>query len=128
MKQLLFALTATALLAAACKTASPSVSPSGDGSMSPTPTETTQVVAPTILTKENASAVVKIGSTVVFSVEQPETWTLSASDPNLVELTAGKNEGGMVTNPSALVRAAGSVLVTLTDPSGDEIIFELVIE
>ena len=126
MKQLLN-LAAITLLAAACGgTTTPSTSP--DASAAPTPSESAQVVAPTILTKENASATVKIGTTVVFSVESPESWTLSASDPNLVELTVGMNDGMMVTNPGALARAAGSVLVTLANAEGDEIIFELVIE
>lgn len=123
MKQLL-AILSIALLAAACGTTTPSAS---TGDATPTPAESTEVVAPTILTKEVPSATVKIGSTVIFSVENPETWTLSASDPNKVELTAGSNAGGLVTNPGALVRMAGQVTVTLRNETGETVDFEITI-
>jgi len=73
------------------------------------------VIAPTILDASATTAQVKVGWFVVFKLDDPAAWTMSADKAGLVELTPGTADGTMVTNPGARALAAGTVKVTLVN-------------
>jgi len=94
-----------------------------------TPGGSTQIVGPVILDPAQSSAEVAVGRTVVFNVEDPGAWTMSADPSDLVELTPGGEKDGATFNPGAATLASGSVTVTLTnDTSGEVLTFAITIK
>jgi hypothetical protein len=101
----------------------------GGGAVSPAPSESAQVIGPVILDPTQTTAEVALGRTVVFNVEDPGAWTLSAEPADLVELTQGGEQDGASFKPGALPLAAGSVTVSLTHgTSGEVLTFTLTIK
>jgi hypothetical protein len=85
------------------------------------------VIAPTILDATSTTATVKVGWFVVFKLDDPSAWTMSADKPELVELTPGTDDGSVVTNPGARALAAGTGKVTLVNGS-TTLVYTLTIE
>jgi len=75
-----------------------------------------------ILDSTQTSADVTVGRTIVFNVENPAAWTLSADPADLVQLTPGGESGGATFNPGATALAAGSVTITLTNETSGEVL------
>jgi hypothetical protein len=99
---------ALALALAAC--AGPSTAPSGGA----------EVIGPIILGATDASATVTVGRTVVFDVEDPADWEVTADPEGLVEISLGGTTGDAVFNPGVTALAAGEVTVTLRRGSTGE--------
>lgn len=139
-KQILALFTVSALALAACggsatnDTASPtlSASPSASvdtGAATPGMGGGSTVIGPIILDTGATSGELIVGQTATFDLENPGDWTLAADAPELVNLTAGGDQGGYTTLPGATALAVGTVIVTLTNTvSGDEIAFTLTIK
>ena len=96
---------------AAC-TGTPSESPSGGA----------QVIGPVILDSAQTNAAVTVGQTIVFNVENPGAWALSADPADLVQLAPGGESGGATFNPGATALATGSVTITLTNEESNEVL------
>jgi hypothetical protein len=58
----------------------------------------------------------KVGDTVVFNVVKLAGTTISTTTPELVELTQGGEQDGAEFNPGAKAIAAGTAVVTVTNP------------
>jgi hypothetical protein len=56
------------------------------------------------------------GDTVVFNVDKLAGTTISTTTPDLVELTQGGEQDGAEFNPGAKALAAGTAVVTVTNP------------
>jgi hypothetical protein len=76
------------------------------------------VLPPVIVTADQGEVTAKVGDTIVFAVDDPVAWKLATSDPTILEVTDGKEEGGAVFNPGAKALAAGKATVTLTPDTG----------
>ena len=92
------------------------------GSPSESPSGSVQVIGPVILDSTQTSADVTVGRTIVFNVENPAAWTLSADPADLVQLTPGGESGGATFNPGATALAVGSVTITLTNETSGEVL------
>ena len=92
------------------------------------PSGSVQVVGPIILDETQPSTEVTVGRSVVFSVEDPGAWALSANPANLVLLTPGGDQDGAVFNPGADTLDTGIVEIKLLNSmTGQELVFELTI-
>jgi hypothetical protein len=126
MRHLAVLLLAGLLLAACGGTSSPSpASPSPAASGSPTGGE---LVGPVILDAQNTSATVTVGRMVVFNVDNPETWEISADPEGVVKVQKGYNDGSATFNPGAEALKPGKATVTLTNPAGDKLVFTITVE
>ncbi len=121
MRRLAVLLFAGLFLAACGGTSSPSPAPSG----SPTGGE---VIGPVILDAQNTSATVTVGRFVVFNVDDPETWEISADPEGVVKVQKGYNDGSATFNPGAEALKPGKATVTLTNPAGDKLVFTITVE
>ena len=86
------------------------------------------VVAPVFLDATTTTAEVAVGRFIVFNVDKPASWTMTADPADLVVLTPGSESADLVTNPGAETKAAGSVTVTLKNTAGDTLVFTITIK
>jgi hypothetical protein len=121
MRRLALVLLACLSLAACGGTTPPTPAPSG----SPTGAG---LVGPVILDAQTTSATVAVGRMVVFNVDDPETWAISAVPDGVVKVQAGYNDGSATFNPGAEALAPGVATVTLTNPAGDKLEFTITVE
>ena len=121
MHRLAVLLVAGLILAACGGTSSPSPALSG----SPTGGE---LVGPVILDAQNTAATVTVGRMVVFDVDDPETWEISAEPEGVVKVQKGYNDGSAIFNPGAEALMPGKATVTLANPAGDELVFTITVE
>jgi len=91
--------------APASEAASPAASPIGG-----------DVLPPVIVDATATTAEAKVGDTIVFNVTKLAGTTISTSTPDLVELTQGGEKDGAEFNPGAKALAAGTAVVTVTNP------------
>jgi hypothetical protein len=126
MRRLAVLLLAGLFLAGCGGTTSPTpVPPSAAPSGSPAGGE---LVGPVILDPQNTSATVTVGRMVVFNVDDPETWEVSADPEGVVEVQEGRNDGSATFNPGAEALKPGKATVTLTNPAGDKLVFTITVE
>jgi hypothetical protein len=74
------------------------------------------VLPPVIVEPTATTAEAKVGDTVVFNVDKLAGTTISTTTPDLVELTQGGEQDGAEFNPGAKALAAGTAVVTVTNP------------
>lgn len=65
---------------------------------------------------------------VVFNVDDPTTWEISAEPDGVVKVQKGYDDGSAVFNPGAEALEAGVATVTLTNPAGEELVFTITVE
>ena len=121
MRRLAVLLLAGIFLAACGGTPSPSPAPS----VSPAGG---QIVGPVILDAQTTSATVTVGRMVVFNVDNPETWEISADPEGVVKVQKGYNDGSATFNPGAEALKPGKATVTLTNPAGDKLVYTITVE
>lgn len=125
MRRLAVLLMASLFLVACGTTSSPSpATPSQVPADSPVGPE---IVGPVILDPEHTSATVTVGRMVVFNVDDPETWKISADPEGIMKVQEGFNDGSATFNPGAETLAPGTVTVTLTNPAGDKLVFTITV-
>jgi hypothetical protein len=115
------ALLLAGLFLAACGGTSATAVPSG----SPPGAE---LVGPVILDAQNTSATVTVGRMVVFDVDDPTTWQITADPEGVVEVQEGRDDGSAIFNPGAEALKPGEATVPLTNPAGDELVFTITVE
>lgn len=100
---------------------------SGDsgGSASPSASATTSegagMIGPVIVEPGQAEATVSVGRMIVFNVANPVETTITSSDPAVLAVTPGSDDGSAVFNPGGEALAAGTAEVTLVDSvTGEE--------
>jgi uncharacterized protein YceK len=113
------------LLLAACGS---STSPSAATSSAPADSAGAGIVGPVILDADHTSASVAVGRMVVFNVDNPESWAISADPQGIVKVQQGANDGSAIFNPGAEALAPGTATVTLSNPSGDTLVFTITVE
>jgi len=87
-----------------------------------------EIVGPVILDADHTSGTVTVGRMVVFNVDNPETWAISADPEGLVRVQKGSDDGSATFNPGAEALKPGKATITLTNPDGDKLVFTVTIE
>ena len=111
------------LLVAGCGSGSPSPSPVPSGAPA-----SAGIVGPVILDAQTTSATVAVGRMVVFNVQNPESWAVSADPAGVVSVQKGYSDGSATFNPGAEAVAAGTATVTLTSAAGDKLVFTITVQ
>lgn len=76
------------------------------------------VLPPVIVATGQKTATASVGDAVVFSLDDPEGWTVESSDPAVLPVTPGGKSGDAMMNPGGVAAKAGEATVTLTPPPG----------
>jgi hypothetical protein len=103
---------------------------SGCGGAAATPTAQPiggDIMAPLILDATTTTGTIKVNQFVVFNVDDPASWSLTADKPDLVELVPGKDDGSSVSNPGAKGLKAGVVKIGLENGS-QSLVYTITIE
>ena len=113
---------ATAISLSACSTAADE-----DSSMNDESSETSQVVAPTIIdvaTADGQTVDISNGGFVDITTgdTDPADWSAVISDPAVVAFTAGGKSGDAVMNPGLQGTAAGTTKVELTNKTTGQVV------
>ena len=82
--------------------------------------ENTQMLPPVIIEVGQTEATAKVGDNLDIIVEDIAGTTVSTDNPEVVELTQAKEEGGALFNPGGKVLAPGTAVITLTLPDMTE--------
>lgn len=69
---------------------------------------------------DSIPAQVRVGDFVVFTGDSTD-WRISTTTPDIVQVTAGGDQGGYTTNPGAEAIAEGTAVVILEHDSYDAI-------
>ena len=85
-----------------------------------TPSGGAQVIGQIILGASDTTATVTVGRTVVFDVEDPADWEVTAEPEGLVDISLGGATGDAVFNPGVTPTSPGEVRVTLLRVSTGE--------
>ena len=108
------ALTAVALISGCSSTSS-------SDAASPAASEVGGQVLPPIMVEEGQTeATAKVGDTIVFNTPADNLagTTIATDQPDLLEISQAKQEGDALFNPGAKALAAGTAVVTITNPDG----------
>ena len=78
----------------------------------------TQMLPPVIITEEQTTATAKVGDylDIVIPADKLAGTTVSTDQPDLVELTQAKEEGGATFNPGGKTLAPGTATIVVTNP------------
>lgn len=82
--------------------------------------ESTQMLPPVIIEVGQTEATAKVGDNLDIIVEDIAGTTVSTDNPEVVELTQAKEEGGALFNPGGKALAPGTAVITLTLPDMTE--------
>jgi hypothetical protein len=82
--------------------------------------ENTQMLPPVIIEVGQTEATAKVGDNLDIIVEDIAGTTVSTDNPEVVELTQAKEEGGAMFNPGGKALAPGTAVITLTMPDMTE--------
>jgi hypothetical protein len=106
------ALLGVALLAGCSSSSEPAASESAASEGS------SQVLPPVIITEDQTAATAKVGDflDIIVAEDQLAGTTVSTDQPELVELTQAKEEGGAMFNPGGKTLAAGTAVIVVTSP------------
>lgn len=108
------ALTAVALISGCSSTSS-------SDAASPAASEVGGQVLPPVMVEEGQTeASAKVGDFIVFNTptDQLAGTTIATDQPDLLEISQAKQEGDALLNPGAKALAAGTAVVTITNPDG----------
>ena len=79
----------------------------------------TEMLPPVIITEDQTSATATVGDflDIVVPEDQLAGTTVGTDQPDLVELTQAKEEGGALFNPGGKTLAPGTAIITVTSPN-----------
>ena len=86
------------------------------------------VIGPVILDAQTTSATVAVSRLVVFNVDDPTTWEISANPEGVVKVQKGYTDGSATFNPGAEALKPGKATVTLANPAGEKLVFTITVE
>ena len=82
--------------------------------------ENTHMLPPVIIEVGQTEATAKVGDNLDIIVEDIAGTTVATDNPEVVELTQAKEEGGAMLNPGGKALAPGTAVITLTMPDMTE--------
>ena len=116
---------ATALLGVAVLAGCSSSSGSSESSATPassgasaaaSPAVSAGMLPPVIITEGQTTATAKVGDFLDIVVKEVAGTTVDTDKPELLEVTQAYEDGGAVFNPGAKALAAGTAILTVTNP------------
>lgn len=114
------AIAASALTAVALISGCSSSSSSDAASPAASEVGGSQVLPPVMVEEGQTEATAKVGDFIVFNTPADALagTTVATDQPDLLEVTQAKQEGDALFNPGAQALAAGTAVVTITNPDG----------
>ena len=89
-----------------------------DSTSSETVGESSQMLPPVIVTVDQTEAAAMVGEFIDIVVDDPVNTVISVDDPSILEISQGSDDGSAIFNPGAKALAAGTAVITVTNPDG----------
>ncbi len=83
-----------------------------------TSSETSQVIAPVIITADQMDATAAVGNVIDIVVDDPVNTVISVDNADVLEIAQGYDDGSAIFNPGAKALTAGTATITVTNPDG----------
>jgi hypothetical protein len=83
-----------------------------------TSSESTQMLPPVIITVDQMDAAAAVGDMIDIVVDDPVNTVIAVDNADVLEITQGSDDGSAIFNPGAKALAAGTAVVTVTNPDG----------
>lgn len=80
--------------------------------------ENLNMLAPIMIVPEQTEAEAVVGDFVDVMVDDPINTTVTSSDPAIIDITAGREEDGVLYNPGGQALSAGTATLTVALPDG----------
>lgn len=90
--------------------------------------ENLSMLAPIVVVPDQTEALANVGDGLEFMVDDPLKATIESDNPAVVEVTPGREEGGVAYNPGGMALSAGTANVTVTNADGSSFIVVVTIE
>lgn len=77
-----------------------------------------QMLPPVIIAVDQTDASAVVGDFIDILTDDPVNTVISVDDPSILEITQGYDDGSAIFNPGAKAIAAGTAVITVTNPDG----------
>ena len=93
---------------------------SGDDPATDTTTssESNQMLPPVIVTADQTDASAVVGDMIDIVVDDPVNTTIAVDNPEVLEITQGKDDGSALFNPGAKALSPGTATIMVTSADG----------
>ena len=83
-----------------------------------TSSETSQMLPPVIVTADQTDASAVVGDMIDIVVDDPANTTIAVDNPEVLEITQGKDDGSALFNPGAKALSPGTATIMVTSADG----------
>ena len=83
-----------------------------------TSSETSQMLPPVIVTADQTNASAVVGDMIDIVVDDPVNTTIAVDNPEVLEITQGKDDGSALFNPGAKALSPGTATIMVTSADG----------
>ena len=83
-----------------------------------TSSETSQMLPPVIVTADQTDASAAVGDMIDIVVDYPVNTTIAVDNPEVLEITQGKDDGSALFNPGAKALSPGTATIMVTSADG----------
>ena len=83
-----------------------------------TSSETSQMLPPVIVTADQTDASAAVGDMIDIVVDDPVNTTIAVDNPEVLEITQGKDDGSALFNPGAKALSPGTATIMVTSADG----------
>ncbi|MCF8531078.1 MAG: hypothetical protein K9G05_07025 [Candidatus Nanopelagicales bacterium] len=80
--------------------------------------ESTQMLPPVIIAADQTEATAVVGDFIDILTDDPVNTVIAVDNPEVLEITQGYDDGSAIFNPGGKALAAGTAVVTVTNPDG----------
>lgn len=80
--------------------------------------EGSQMLPPVIIAVDQTDASAVVGDFIDILTDDPVNTVISVDNPEVLEITQGYDDGSAIFNPGAKALAAGTAVITVTNPDG----------
>ena len=83
-----------------------------------TSSETSQMLPPVIVTADQTDTSAAVGDMIDIVVDDPVNTTIAVDNPEVLEITQGKDDGSALFNPGAKALSPGTATIMVTSADG----------
>ena len=83
-----------------------------------TSSESSQMLPPVIVTADQTDASAVVGDMIDIVVDDPVNATIAVDNPEVLEITQGKDDGSALFNPGAKALSPGTATIMVTSADG----------
>ena len=83
-----------------------------------TSSETSQMLPPVIVTADQTDASAAVGDMIDIVVDDPVNTTIAVDNPEVLEITQGKDDGSALFNPGGKALSPGTATIMVTSADG----------